>query len=95
MRLPLLGRGAVLSVVCVFEPVDPSDATESYADGPALRATAIITYATHLYNSGNTTYVTNTLWPIIELDLNYVAGNWNQSTSVRFLPTLYVCQTDT
>ncbi|KAI0736308.1 glucoamylase [Fomitopsis betulina] len=49
-------------------------------DGPALRATAIITYATHLYNSGNTTYVTGTLWPIIELDLNYVAGNWNQST---------------
>ncbi|EPS97511.1 hypothetical protein FOMPIDRAFT_154119 [Fomitopsis schrenkii] len=49
-------------------------------DGPALRATAIITYATHLYNSGNTSYVTNTLWPIIELDLNYVAGNWNQST---------------
>ncbi|TFY50912.1 hypothetical protein EVJ58_g10834 [Rhodofomes roseus] len=49
-------------------------------DGPALRATAILTYATHLWNSGNTTYVTNTLWPIIELDLNYVADNWNQST---------------
>ncbi|KAF9811041.1 hypothetical protein IEO21_06707 [Rhodonia placenta] len=49
-------------------------------DGPALRATAVMSYATYLYNSGNTTYVTDTLWPIIELDLNYVAGNWNQST---------------
>lgn len=33
-----------------------------------------------LYNSGNTSYVTNTLWPIIQLDLDYVASNWNQST---------------
>ncbi|KAH9936549.1 glucoamylase [Fomitopsis serialis] len=49
-------------------------------DGPALRATAIMTYATYLWNSGNTSYVTETLWPVIELDLNYVADNWNQST---------------
>lgn len=33
-----------------------------------------------LYNSGNTTYVSNTLWPIIKLDLDYVASNWNQTT---------------
>ncbi|EIM85945.1 glucoamylase [Stereum hirsutum FP-91666 SS1] len=49
-------------------------------DGPALRSTAIIEYATWLYNSGNTTYVSNTLWPIIKLDLDYVASNWNQTT---------------
>ncbi|KZT67263.1 carbohydrate-binding module family 20 protein [Daedalea quercina L-15889] len=49
-------------------------------DGPALRSTAIMTYATYLYNSGNTTYVTDTLWPIVELDLNYVAEYWNEST---------------
>ncbi|KAI0357455.1 glucoamylase [Trametes cingulata] len=49
-------------------------------DGPALRATAIITYANWLLDNGNTTYVTNTLWPIIKLDLDYVASNWNQST---------------
>ena len=44
-----------------------------------------MTYATYLWNSGNTTYVTDTLWPIIELDLNYVADNWNQSTCVHVL----------
>ncbi|KAI0373730.1 glucoamylase [Pilatotrama ljubarskyi] len=49
-------------------------------DGPALRATAIITYANWLLDNQNTTYVTNTLWPIIKLDLDYVTNNWNQST---------------
>lgn len=49
-------------------------------DGPALRSTAIITYANWLIANGNETYVTNTLWPVIQLDLNYVANNWNQST---------------
>ncbi|KAI0324159.1 glucoamylase [Cubamyces sp. BRFM 1775] len=49
-------------------------------DGPALRATAIITYANWLLDNNNSTYVTNTLWPIIKLDLDYVANNWNQST---------------
>ncbi|TFK87333.1 carbohydrate-binding module family 20 protein [Polyporus arcularius HHB13444] len=50
-------------------------------DGPALRATAIITYANWLLANGNgTSYVTNTLWPIIKLDLDYVENNWNQST---------------
>jgi len=49
-------------------------------DGPALRATALITYANWLIANSNTTYALNTLWPIIELDLNYVSSNWNQST---------------
>ncbi|PCH39892.1 carbohydrate-binding module family 20 protein [Wolfiporia cocos MD-104 SS10] len=49
-------------------------------DGPALRATAIMAYATYLYENGNTSYVTDTLWPIIELDLGYVAEYWNEST---------------
>ncbi|GBE83088.1 Glucoamylase [Sparassis crispa] len=49
-------------------------------DGPALRSTAMITYANWHIANGNTTYVNNTLWPIIQLDLNYVAGNWNFST---------------
>ncbi|CCL98856.1 uncharacterized protein FIBRA_00862 [Fibroporia radiculosa] len=49
-------------------------------DGPALRSTAIITYATYLWNSGNTSYVSDSLWPIIELDLNYIATYWNFST---------------
>ncbi|KAI0057906.1 glucoamylase [Artomyces pyxidatus] len=49
-------------------------------DGPALRSTAMITYANWLLDNNNSTFVTNTLWPIIELDLNYVAENWNQSS---------------
>jgi glucoamylase len=49
-------------------------------DGPALRSTAVITYANWLIKNGNSSYVTNTLWPIIQLDLDYVANNWNQTT---------------
>ena len=49
-------------------------------DGPALRSTAIITYANWLIENGNTSYATNTLWPVIQLDLDYVANNWNQTT---------------
>ncbi|PSR78190.1 hypothetical protein PHLCEN_2v7522 [Hermanssonia centrifuga] len=49
-------------------------------DGPALRSIAIVTYANWLLDNGNTTFVSQTLWPIIQLDLNYVANFWNQST---------------
>ncbi|KAK2461229.1 hypothetical protein APHAL10511_006756 [Amanita phalloides] len=49
-------------------------------DGPALRATALITWANYLLSNGNSSYVTGTLWPIIELDLNYVAKYWNETT---------------
>ncbi|KAF8637794.1 hypothetical protein AX17_002564 [Amanita inopinata Kibby_2008] len=49
-------------------------------DGPALRATALITWANYLLSNNNATYVTNTLWPVIKLDLDYVATNWNKST---------------
>jgi glucoamylase len=49
-------------------------------DGPALRSTALIMWANFLISEGNTSYVTDTMWPIIENDLNYVAQNWNLST---------------
>ncbi|KZT09226.1 carbohydrate-binding module family 20 protein [Laetiporus sulphureus 93-53] len=49
-------------------------------DGPALRATAIIAYANWLLDNDNATYVTDTLWPMIELDLGYVAEYWNDTT---------------
>ncbi|KAF8555761.1 Six-hairpin glycosidase, partial [Imleria badia] len=45
-------------------------------DRPALRSTAIITYANWLIANGNGSYVTDTLWPVIQLDLDYVANNW-------------------
>ncbi|KDR82587.1 hypothetical protein GALMADRAFT_275746 [Galerina marginata CBS 339.88] len=46
-------------------------------DGPALRATALITYANWLIANSNTSYVTSILWPILKLDLDYVASSWN------------------
>jgi glucoamylase len=49
-------------------------------DGPALRSTALITYANWLLSHGNQTFVTTTIWPIVQKDLNYVALNWNQSS---------------
>ncbi|KAJ7643801.1 glucoamylase [Roridomyces roridus] len=49
-------------------------------DGPALRATAMIGYANWLVKNTSVSNVVSTLWPMIELDLNYVASNWNQST---------------
>ncbi|TFK45167.1 glucoamylase [Crucibulum laeve] len=48
-------------------------------DGPGLRATTLITWAEFLLTQGNTSYVTNELWPIIKLDLDYVASTWSQS----------------
>ncbi|KAJ3483035.1 hypothetical protein NLI96_g6578 [Meripilus lineatus] len=48
-------------------------------DGPALRATAIIGYANWLRANGNSSWVTSTLWPVLKLDLDYVAANWNQT----------------
>lgn len=88
-----MGPSAAWYVFLTYWP--ESDDANSLIDGPALRATAIMTYATYLYNSGNTTYVTDTLWPIIELDLNYVAEYWNESTSVSPLPGQCVFQPDT
>jgi glucoamylase len=49
-------------------------------DGPALRSNALITWANFLLSESNTSYVTSTLWPLIQNDLNYVSANWNQST---------------
>jgi glucoamylase len=52
-------------------------------DGPALRSTALITYANYLLQQGgssNEDYVTGTLWPMIVLDADYVQTYWNQST---------------
>lgn len=52
-------------------------------DGPALRANAMITYANYLIAHKNISHVITTLWPIIKLDLDYVADNWNKTTSVN------------
>ncbi|KAF8055345.1 glycoside hydrolase family 15 protein [Lyophyllum atratum] len=47
-------------------------------DGPALRATALITWGNYLISQNNQSYVSDTLWPVIKVDLDYLAGNWNK-----------------
>lgn len=63
-------------------------------DGPALRATALITYATWLIANGKGSSLANAaangtsseiadptalLWPVISNDLNYVGQYWNRT----------------
>lgn len=48
-------------------------------DGPALRATALIAYAKHLLATGQTSIVTDLIWPIAQNDLSYTAQYWNQT----------------
>ena len=54
------------------------------ADGPVLRATAMMQYAEWLLKTGNSSYVERSLWSIIQLDLDYVVTSWRQPTSVKF-----------
>ncbi|KAF2267267.1 1, 4-alpha-D-glucan glucohydrolase [Lojkania enalia] len=52
-------------------------------DGPALRATALITYARWLINSRNRDNIQEAVekvWPVVQNDLNYVAQYWNDTT---------------
>lgn len=48
-------------------------------DGPALRATAMITYSKHLLSTGQTSAVTDLIWPIVRNDLSYIAQYWNET----------------
>ncbi|KAG6915629.1 hypothetical protein DXG01_010668 [Tephrocybe rancida] len=48
-------------------------------DGPALRSIALITYANWLLQHSNTTYVSEKIWPVVKLDLDYVSNRWNTS----------------
>ncbi|KAK6335877.1 hypothetical protein TWF730_003251 [Orbilia blumenaviensis] len=61
--------------------VDNSAYTASWGrpqrDGPALRAITLIKFAKK-YITIDSNYVTNTLWPVIKPDLDYVATYWNQ-----------------
>ncbi|KAL1593749.1 hypothetical protein SLS60_010481 [Paraconiothyrium brasiliense] len=50
-------------------------------DGPALRATALITYTRYLLSTGidSDSAEAKDVWSVIENDLNYVAQYWNQT----------------
>lgn len=49
------------------------------ADGPALRAIALIHYCEWLNSNGQTEKAKKTVWPIILNDLSYVVQYWNSS----------------
>ena len=46
-------------------------------DRPALRSTSIVRFANYLLAQGNETWVKQHLWPVLTLDLGYVADSWN------------------
>ncbi|KAI9924192.1 hypothetical protein MW887_007142 [Aspergillus wentii] len=48
-------------------------------DGPALRASALISYGNHLLRQGKQSQVKNNIWPIVKNDLAYVGQYWNQT----------------
>ncbi|KAH8594506.1 1, 4-alpha-D-glucan glucohydrolase [Bisporella sp. PMI_857] len=48
-------------------------------DGPALRATALITYSKYLIKNGKSKDVKNRIWPVIANDLSYVGQYWNST----------------
>lgn len=60
--------------------VDETAFTQSWGrpqrDGPALRATALITYSKWLIDNCYSSTVVSIVWPIIKNDLNYVAQYW-------------------
>jgi len=45
-------------------------------------------YAEWLLKNGNSTYVEKSLWPAIQLDLDYVATYWRESMSGNSRPSL-------
>ncbi|OBT77184.1 hypothetical protein VF21_05121 [Pseudogymnoascus sp. 05NY08] len=63
--------------------VDMSPFTEAWGrpqrDGPALRASALITYGNYLIVQDKKALALSNIWPIVQNDLAYVAQYWNQT----------------
>jgi glucoamylase len=61
------------------------------ADGPPFRALYLIEYAEWLLQpeQNNGTWVADVLWPTIDLDLQWVALNWNQSSWDLWWPPVW------
>ncbi|KAF7591649.1 hypothetical protein BBP40_001288 [Aspergillus hancockii] len=49
-------------------------------DGPALRASALITYGNYLVANNKQSLAKSNIWPIVQNDLSYVGQYWNQTT---------------
>ncbi|KFY02052.1 hypothetical protein O988_02377 [Pseudogymnoascus sp. VKM F-3808] len=63
--------------------VDLTAFTEAWGrpqrDGPALRASALITYGNYLISQDKKDLALSNIWPIVQNDLAYVAQYWNQT----------------
>ncbi|KAF8699870.1 1,4-alpha-D-glucan glucohydrolase, partial [Rhizoctonia solani] len=57
-------------------------------DGPALRATAFITFANDQLGKNKKSYV-QSIWPAIKLDLDYVAQFWNAQSGYDLWEEVY------
>lgn len=57
---------------------DPTNRGRPKHDGPALRATALMTYGRWLIDHDHTNTARDIIWPIVSNDLNYVAEHWSQ-----------------
>jgi glucoamylase len=53
-----------------------------FEDGPPFRAAVLLKYAEWLSKpeQKNGTWVADNLWPKINLDLQWIASHWNQSS---------------
>jgi glucoamylase len=62
-----------------------SECSPRTIDGPPLRALVLIKYAEWLLQpeQKNGTWVADNLWPAINLDLQWIATHWNQSSYVQ------------
>jgi glucoamylase len=60
----------------------------AFSDGPPFRAAVLIKYADWLLKpeQHNGTWVADVLWPAINLDLQWIALHWNQSSLVSYHP---------
>ncbi|KAF8497932.1 hypothetical protein F5888DRAFT_1606131, partial [Russula emetica] len=76
----------MLRIYCFSGP----SATRTNVDGPALRASAKIQYAEWLLKNSNSTYVERSLWPVIQLDVDYAATCWREPMSANFCPSLFL-----
>ena len=63
-----------------FPPLFRLRVSSSPTDGPALRATALTSYADWLIAKSNISFVISNVWPVLKLDLDYTANYWNQTT---------------
>ncbi|KAI0287439.1 Six-hairpin glycosidase-like protein [Russula brevipes] len=61
------------------------------ADGPPFRVSNLIKYAEWLIKpeQKNGTWVTDVLWPVINLDLQWISSHWNQSSWDLWWPPVW------